>query len=312
MRLDARDVEDADACSSAAERTRGLDDRRSGGRPGRARQMNAMTGLYVPLLARGRAIGVVAVHDKIGPRRALQRRGPAPGRDVREPRAAARRPLRARRARCPEARDGRTGARAPPARARAPRRDRPGAHVAPARATARGGGGRRRAPRTVGRGARARRARRSRTCGGLPSSCGRRRSTTSGSCRRSSASLRRSPSRRASAVDLEADARRRAGCPPRPRPRSTGSSQEALTNVVKHAHATRVSIVLTRKDASVTAVIEDDGRGFDPGSTREGGYGLLGHARARRADRRPPRRRGRTAPARRSSRRSRSSDDPAC
>ncbi len=53
-------------------------------------------------------------------------------------------------------------------------------------------------------------------------------------------------------------------------------TQEALTNVVKHAHATRVSIVLTRKDASVTAVIEDDGRGFDPGNTREGGYGLLG------------------------------------
>ncbi len=53
-------------------------------------------------------------------------------------------------------------------------------------------------------------------------------------------------------------------------------TQEALTNVVKHAHATSVSIVLTRKDASVTAVIEDDGRGFDPGNTREGGYGLLG------------------------------------
>jgi signal transduction histidine kinase len=53
-------------------------------------------------------------------------------------------------------------------------------------------------------------------------------------------------------------------------------TQEALTNVVKHAHATRVSIVLTRKDGSVTAVIEDDGRGFDPASTREGGYGLLG------------------------------------
>ncbi len=53
-------------------------------------------------------------------------------------------------------------------------------------------------------------------------------------------------------------------------------TQEALTNVVKHAHATRVSIVLTRKDASVTAVIEDDGRGFDPANTREGGVGLLG------------------------------------
>ena len=53
-------------------------------------------------------------------------------------------------------------------------------------------------------------------------------------------------------------------------------TQEALTNVVKHAHATRVSIVLTRKDASVTAVIEDDGRGFDPANTREDGFGLLG------------------------------------
>ena len=53
-------------------------------------------------------------------------------------------------------------------------------------------------------------------------------------------------------------------------------TQEALTNVVKHAHASRVSIVLTRKDASVTAVIEDDGRGFDPANTREGGFGLLG------------------------------------
>jgi signal transduction histidine kinase len=53
-------------------------------------------------------------------------------------------------------------------------------------------------------------------------------------------------------------------------------TQEALTNVVKHAHATRVSIVLTRKDASATAVIEDDGRGFDPSETRDGGFGILG------------------------------------
>jgi signal transduction histidine kinase len=38
--------------------------------------------------------------------------------------------------------------------------------------------------------------------------------------------------------------------------------QEALTNVVKHAHAQRVSIVLMRKDGSVAALIEDDGRGL--------------------------------------------------
>jgi signal transduction histidine kinase len=53
-------------------------------------------------------------------------------------------------------------------------------------------------------------------------------------------------------------------------------TQEALTNVVKHADANRVSIVLTRRDGSVSAVIEDDGRGFadEPGS--ENGLGLLG------------------------------------
>ena len=35
--------------------------------------------------------------------------------------------------------------------------------------------------------------------------------------------------------------------------------QEALTNVVKHARATQVSVVVTRKGRGITAVIEDDG-----------------------------------------------------
>jgi two-component system sensor histidine kinase DegS len=52
--------------------------------------------------------------------------------------------------------------------------------------------------------------------------------------------------------------------------------QEALTNIVKHAQARNVSIVLTRKAASVAAVIEDDGLGFDPTQTREGGFGIEG------------------------------------
>ena len=52
--------------------------------------------------------------------------------------------------------------------------------------------------------------------------------------------------------------------------------QEALTNVIKHAQATTVSVVLTRKGESVVAVIEDDGRGFDPSQPREDGLGLLG------------------------------------
>ena len=52
-------------------------------------------------------------------------------------------------------------------------------------------------------------------------------------------------------------------------------TQEALTNVVKHAHAKRVSIVLTRRDGSISAVIEDDGQGFEEDGSRNG-LGLLG------------------------------------
>jgi signal transduction histidine kinase len=50
--------------------------------------------------------------------------------------------------------------------------------------------------------------------------------------------------------------------------------QEALTNVAKHAGATRVSILLTRRTGGVAAVVEDDGRGFEPGETN--GLGLVG------------------------------------
>jgi two-component system, NarL family, sensor histidine kinase DevS len=52
--------------------------------------------------------------------------------------------------------------------------------------------------------------------------------------------------------------------------------QEALTNVVKHARANHVSVVLGRKKGAVTAVVEDDGVGFDPDRPREDGLGLIG------------------------------------
>ena len=51
--------------------------------------------------------------------------------------------------------------------------------------------------------------------------------------------------------------------------------QESLTNVVKHARAQNVSILLTRRDGSVTAVVEDDGRGFDSAESGDG-FGLEG------------------------------------
>ncbi|MEX0712645.1 MAG: ATP-binding protein [Pirellulales bacterium] len=57
--------------------------------------------------------------------------------------------------------------------------------------------------------------------------------------------------------------------------------QEGLTNVLKHAQARRVSLILRRSPDQVLAILEDDGRGFDADaaiSTRgpQGRLGLLG------------------------------------
>jgi signal transduction histidine kinase len=51
--------------------------------------------------------------------------------------------------------------------------------------------------------------------------------------------------------------------------------QESVTNIVKHAQAQNASILLTRRGGGVAAVIEDDGRGFDPTDAVDG-VGLLG------------------------------------
>jgi len=51
--------------------------------------------------------------------------------------------------------------------------------------------------------------------------------------------------------------------------------QESLTNIVKHARATRVSVLVARREGEVVVVIEDDGAGFDPERPADG-IGLLG------------------------------------
>jgi len=51
--------------------------------------------------------------------------------------------------------------------------------------------------------------------------------------------------------------------------------QEALTNIAKHAAATRISILLTRKERAVVVVVEDDGDGFDAADPTAG-LGLAG------------------------------------
>ncbi|QEH38720.1 Oxygen sensor histidine kinase NreB [Aquisphaera giovannonii] len=59
--------------------------------------------------------------------------------------------------------------------------------------------------------------------------------------------------------------------------------QEALNNVAKHAHARRASVILERNQGELTAIVEDDGRGFDPSriaragpEARPSALGLLG------------------------------------
>ncbi len=51
--------------------------------------------------------------------------------------------------------------------------------------------------------------------------------------------------------------------------------QESLTNVVRHAAATLASVFVVADPVHVRAVIEDDGQGFDPGSS-EASLGLAG------------------------------------
>jgi PAS domain S-box-containing protein len=54
--------------------------------------------------------------------------------------------------------------------------------------------------------------------------------------------------------------------------------QEALTNVAKHAGASRVRVVLKRLNTAASLVVEDDGRGFNPQTVRDAkqGLGLIG------------------------------------
>lgn len=53
--------------------------------------------------------------------------------------------------------------------------------------------------------------------------------------------------------------------------------QEALTNVVLHAQASRVDVLLSLVDSHVSAIVEDDGKGFIPSSTvTEEQLGLFG------------------------------------
>jgi len=53
--------------------------------------------------------------------------------------------------------------------------------------------------------------------------------------------------------------------------------QEALTNVVRHARATRTDVLLERRGDRLVAIVEDDGAGFDPeAAVQNSRLGLFG------------------------------------
>jgi signal transduction histidine kinase len=58
-------------------------------------------------------------------------------------------------------------------------------------------------------------------------------------------------------------------------------TQEALTNVAKHANASHATVTLEIQPTQIGVCINDDGRGFDPQEALRGdipytGWGLLG------------------------------------
>jgi two-component system CheB/CheR fusion protein len=55
-------------------------------------------------------------------------------------------------------------------------------------------------------------------------------------------------------------------------------AQEALNNIVKHARASGVSVLLEKRGNALTLIVEDDGVGFDPSdkANRSKGIGLVG------------------------------------
>jgi len=58
------------------------------------------------------------------------------------------------------------------------------------------------------------------------------------------------------------------------------SIRELLFNVVKHAEAVHATVKIHRDDGSLTVVVSDNGRGFDPGdledAVADSGLGLVG------------------------------------
>ena len=53
-------------------------------------------------------------------------------------------------------------------------------------------------------------------------------------------------------------------------------AEEAVTNALKHAQATRIGISLRCLHSSIVLSVADNGQGFDLDGTQERGFGLIG------------------------------------
>ena len=51
-------------------------------------------------------------------------------------------------------------------------------------------------------------------------------------------------------------------------------TQEALHNIVKHAHATRADVLFEVDDSGIKLIVEDDGAGFSPEANGGSGHSL--------------------------------------
>jgi signal transduction histidine kinase len=87
----------------------------------------------------------------------------------------------------------------------------------------------------------------------------------------------------ADAIEVEIDAETYNGQPRASEEALYRIAQEALSNAVKHAGASRITIRLSANSSAVRLSVRDDGAGFDPhvierrddtDDGREGGYGL--------------------------------------
>lgn len=53
-------------------------------------------------------------------------------------------------------------------------------------------------------------------------------------------------------------------------------AQEAITNIIRHAQASRVSVILIHRSEEMCLIVEDNGVGFDPGAVEKGAKTPLG------------------------------------